>query len=200
MIVEMRTYLLKPGAVASVEELFLAHLPHRTPLSPLAGLWHTLTGRLNAIVHMWPYADIDGRDKIRTAMMMPPKWPPPLREFIVEMHSTILKPAPFSPGMRPGKHGSLYEFCVDEYAPGGVAECQAGWSAALPARASLAPLIFCGTSDIGALNRWFHIWAYRDAAHRDEVHASADGRLSHSSKLLHQELFLARPAVCSPLN
>ncbi len=94
-----------------------------------------------------------------------------LRGIIVDMHSTILKPAPFSPGMRPGKDGSLYEFCVDVYAPGGVAECQDGWNAALPARASLARLIFCGTSDIGTLNRWFHVWAYRDAAHRDEVHA-----------------------------
>ncbi len=123
-----------------------------------------------------------------------------LRGIIVDMHSTILKPAPFSPGMRPGKDGSLYEFCVDVYAPGGVAECQDGWNAALPARASLARLIFCGTSDIGTLNRWFHVWAYRDAAHRDEVHAHVDGTLSHSSKLLRQELFLARPARCSPLN
>src|SRR5882757_2949438 len=180
MIVEMRTYFLRPGSVATVEELFKTHLPHRTPLSAIGGLWHTVTGRLNTIVHMWPYSDIDERDRIRAAMMMPPKWPPPLREHVVEMNSTILKPAPFSPALKPGHHGSIYEFCADSYSGGGVAECQEAWSAELPARAKLSSLIFCGTADIGLLNRWFHIWAYRDAAHREVVHSRRDAGMELS--------------------
>jgi hypothetical protein len=199
MIVEMRTYVLKPGTVPVVEALFRDHLQHRTVLSPLAGLWHTLTGRLNSIVHLWPYPSVEERDNVRDAMMMPPKWPPPLRPYLAEMHAAILKPANCSPGLAPTRHGSLYEFCTDEYAPGGVAECQEQWSLDLPARAKHATLVFCGTSDIGELNRWFHIWAYRDAAHRDEVHSRADAILARTPKLLNQELFLAAPAECSPL-
>lgn len=199
MIVEMRTYVLKPGAVPAVEALFGEHLQHRTALSPLAGLWHTLTGRLNSIVHLWPYASVEERDRIRNAMMMPPKWPPPLRPYLAEMHATILKPARFSPALAPASHGSVYEFCIDEYSPGGVTECQEKWSAELPARAKHAALVFCGTSDIGPLNRWFHIWAYRDAAHRQDVYSNAEGLLERTSKLLNQELFLAAPAECSPL-
>jgi hypothetical protein len=199
MIVEMRTYNLRPGSVAKVEALFESHLPYRTDLSPLGGLWHSLTGRLDTIIHVWPYANVDERDEIRAAMMMPPKWPPPLRDYIVEMHSTILKPAFCSPHLRPAVLGDLYEFCVDEYAPGGVDECRVSWCSSLPARAKLASLVFCGTSDIGSLNRWFHIWAYRNAAHRDEVHSRRDGRLDYLPKLLNQELVLACPAACSPL-
>ncbi len=58
-------------------------LAAKVSLKPSTSAW-----RLNAIVHMWPYADIDERDKIRAAMMMPPKWPPPLREFGSSMVAT----------------------------------------------------------------------------------------------------------------
>jgi hypothetical protein len=69
----------------------------------------------------------------------------------------------------------------------------------------LSPLVFCGTSELGALNRLLHIWAYRDSAHRDEVQRAlrslrtwppASGR----DKLQKQESMLAAPAECSPLN
>src|SRR4051812_18290582 len=46
MIVEFRTYRLKPGTVAQAEENFGKALPARTKLSPLAALWHTEIGPL----------------------------------------------------------------------------------------------------------------------------------------------------------
>jgi hypothetical protein len=131
--------------------------------------------------------------------------PPPLREFLLEMHSRILLPAEFSPPIQAARHGSLYEFCIDSYLPGGVAACEAAWKPTLAARTRLSPLVFCGTSDIGALNQWVHVWAYRDAVHRQEVHAQIAGEASWSSRgaperLLREESFLAAPAECSPLN
>jgi hypothetical protein len=205
LIIEMRSYLLKPGSVKAVEDRFRDHLRYRTPLSPLGGLWHTLTGQLNTVIHIWPYADIAERDAIRAAMIQPPKWPPPLRDFLVEMHSRILLPAAFSPAIEPARHGNLYEFCIDSYSPGGVADCEAMWKSTLAARTRLSPLVFCGTSDIGGLNQWVHVWAYRDAAHREQVHAQIAGEASWSSRgardrLLREESFLAAPAECSPLN
>lgn len=47
MIVEMRTYLLKPGTVAAFEERFAEGLVARLQFSPLGGLWHSEVGTLN---------------------------------------------------------------------------------------------------------------------------------------------------------
>ena len=204
-IVEMRTYLLRPGSVKDVEDLFRDHLHHRTPLSPMGGLWHTLTGQLNTIVHLWPYDSIQERFEIRAEMMQPPKWPPPRREYLREMQAPILLPAAFSPPLVSASHGGLYEFCIDSYLPGGVAECQEAWAQKIEARTAISPMVFCGLSEFGALNQWVHIWAYRDAAHRDKVHE----RLMRESiwppeggkdRLFRQDSFLAEPAQCSPLN
>ena len=201
MIVEMRTYLLSPGSVPEAEARFERHLPNRTPLSPLGGLWHAATGDLHTLIHLWPYETLDQRTAIRAQMMQPPKWPPPLREFLREMKSQVFLPAPFSPALAPARHGRLYEFCIDSFLPGGPAETAAAWAPHVEARARLSPLVFAGHSELGELNQWLHIWAYRDAAHRDEVHAALDGRWPPpaSDKLLKQHSVLAVPASCSPL-
>ena len=44
MIIEMRTYTVQPGSVATVEERFGQALPARAKLSPLAAFWHTEVG------------------------------------------------------------------------------------------------------------------------------------------------------------
>ncbi|WP_077002803.1 NIPSNAP family protein [Variovorax sp. KK3] len=205
MIAELRTYLLRPGGVPPTEDLFGKHLHHRTPMSPLAGLWHTLTGQLNTVMHLWPYDDIQQRTEIRDAMMRPPLWPPPLRPYLLEMDSVILLPAPYSPPLAPARHGALYEFYVDSYLPGGPAACRDAWASAIDARVKLSPLVFCGASEFGRLNQWVSIWAYRDHAHRDEVQArvARDGTWPPEGGLeflLKQESTLAAPAACSPLN
>ena len=205
MIAELRVYLLRPGGVQPTEDLFASHLHHRTPMSPLAGLWHTLTGQLNTVVHLWPYDNIQERCDIREAMMKPPDWPPPLRPYLLEMNSVVVLPAPFSPPLAPARHGNLYEFCIDSYLPGGPAACLASWPAPLERRTKLSPLVFCGHSEFGRLNQWVHVWAYRDSAHRDEVQAriAGDGTWPPAGGrelLLRQDNYLAAPAACSPLH
>ena len=55
MIVEIRTYTLKPGSTAQFEERFGAALPVRAKVSPLAAFWHSEVGPLNQVIHVWPY-------------------------------------------------------------------------------------------------------------------------------------------------
>ena len=66
MIVEMRTYQLKPRSVPEVEKRFAEALPARVKLSPMAGFWHTEVGPLNTIIHLWTYEDMNERLRIRT--------------------------------------------------------------------------------------------------------------------------------------
>ena len=72
-------------------------VPARTELSPLAECWYTEIGGLNKFVHIWPYADLEERARIRAESLTLPNWPPGTREFLVSQDSTILIPAAFSP-------------------------------------------------------------------------------------------------------
>ena len=58
MIIEMRTYTLQPGSLATFEERFAKALPVRAKVSPLAAFWHTEVGPLNRVIHIWPYDDL----------------------------------------------------------------------------------------------------------------------------------------------
>ena len=89
MIIEMRTYTLQPGTVASFEERFAEALPARAKVSPLAAFWHTEVGPLNRVIHVWPYEDMVARTRLREQATKTPGWPPNTREFVVEQQSDI---------------------------------------------------------------------------------------------------------------
>ena len=55
MILEMRTYLLKPGTTANFVERFAEGLTARLRFSKLLGLWQSEVGGLNPDVPIWPY-------------------------------------------------------------------------------------------------------------------------------------------------
>jgi NIPSNAP len=55
MIYEVRTYTLRPGAVAEFEERFAKRLALREKHSKLGAFWHTEFGPLNQVIHVYPY-------------------------------------------------------------------------------------------------------------------------------------------------
>ncbi|MBM3649464.1 MAG: NIPSNAP family protein [Alphaproteobacteria bacterium] len=205
MIFEMRTYLMKPGSIPKVEELFGAALPARAKLSPLAGFWHTEVGTLNQIIHIWPYDNIGERDRIRAEALRAGIWPPKIADNIVEMESKILHPAPFSPNFQPAEHGTIYEFRTYTYNPGAIPKVMEAWAPLVKARSAISPLIFAGFSDIGALNQWVHVWAYKNMADRETRRAQAmkpglwPPPRPEGVTLLKQESIFAAPAAFSPL-
>ncbi len=203
MIVEFRTYRLKPGSVATVEERFGQALPARAKLSPLAAFWHTEVGPLNRIIHVWPYDSFEERTRVRSQKIE--GWPPNIREFVEEQQSEIFVPAPFSPKLEPRRLGGLYEIRIYTLAPGAIPAIIERWSTAIDARQKYSPLAFAGHSELGGLNRWCHIWAYKDAAERFAVRekARADGvwppKGGQPGQTLIQENMLVVPATFSPL-
>ena len=205
MIVEFRTYRLKPGSVAQAEERFGQALPARAKLSPLAAFWHTEVGPLNRIIHVWPYANFEERTRIRAESQKLEGWPPNIREFVEEQESEIFIPAPFSPKLEPRQLGGIYEIRTYTLAPGAIPGQIDRWSTQIAERTKLSPLAFAGHSELGGLNRWRHIWAYKDANHRAEVrdHARKEGiwppKGGQPGQTLLQENMLVIPASFSPL-
>jgi len=201
MIIEMRTYTLKPGNIPTFEERFASALPIREKFSKLAAFWHTEVGPLNRIIHCWPYDDLAHRTKVRAEKI--PGWPPKIQEFIEDMESKIIIPAPFSPKMEPRKLGGIYEIRTYTMAPGVTPQVVEKWAERIEGRVKFSPLAFCGHTDIGGLNQWIHVWAYKDAADRfatrDKARAAGAWPPATRGMFVAQENMLVVPAAFSPL-
>jgi hypothetical protein len=206
MIIEMRTYTLQPGSVATFEQRFGEALPARAKLSPLAAFWHTEVGPLNRVIHVWPYQGLDERARIRAEAGKLAGWPPNTREFVVEQQSEIWMPAPFSPALEPRQLGGLYEIRIYTLKAGGIPEQIDRWATQIDKRTALSPLVGAWYSEFGGLNRWCHIWAYKDAAERFAIRDKArrEGIWpppgGAPGRMLKQENMLVVPAAFSPLH
>ncbi len=143
MIYEVRTYTLRPGAVAEFEERYAKRLPAREKHSKLGAFWHTEFGPLNQVVHVYPYDDLNHRtararrrwrkDAERNAL---PGGRRPDRGPGSRDHD----PAPFmrALGSRDYGTGNVYEMRTYTYAPGDLPKVLEAWAKAIGARGALA--------------------------------------------------------------
>jgi hypothetical protein len=204
MIIEMRTYTLQPGTVATFEERFAQALPVRARVSPLAAFWHTEVGPLNRSsmsgrMKTWRRVPVCGRGDEAAGLASN------VREFVVEQQSEIYLPAPFSPALEPRELGNLYDIRTYPLKPGGIPGQIDRWSTAIGERIKLSPLAGAWYSELGGLNKWVHIWAYKDAADRFRIREEARSRGIWPPKggqpgmMIKQENMLVVPATFSPL-
>ncbi|MGD9802448.1 MAG: NIPSNAP family protein [Hyphomicrobiaceae bacterium] len=173
MIYEFRTYTLRPRTLSEFIKRWDERLEKRLQLSPLAAFWYTDIGPLNQVIHVWPYKDTNERSRIRAEAVKAGIWPPNTSEFITEMRSDILEPLPFSPPLEPSNHGPYFEMRTYALEAGGAPKMAANWEKHLANRTKLSPLIGVFTCDIGGLNQWVHIWAYKSLDERVAVRKKA---------------------------
>lgn len=101
MIVEQRTYTLKPGKVGEYlalyrEEGLEVQLAH---LGQLVGYYSVEVGALNQIIHMWAYDDANDRARRRKALYADPRWLNVVEKLVAlieRMENVILKPTGFA--------------------------------------------------------------------------------------------------------
>jgi hypothetical protein len=109
MIVEKRTYTLKPGGVPTYMKIYEEYglKPQTRHLGQPVGWYYPEFGALNQIIHMWGYSDLADRTKRRAAMQADPDWHIYLQKIretgiLIKQESQLLIPAPWSPGARKG--------------------------------------------------------------------------------------------------
>ena len=174
MIYEVRTYTLKPGSVQAYEENFEEALNERVKLSPLAAFWHTDIGPLNQVISVWPYENLEERNRIRGEAVKSGKWPPRHDDLIVNMESEIWYPAEFMrPLMGEQELGNIYEMRIYTYKPGSINEAMKKWGDAIEYREKYSKLALGMYTDIGGLNKWMHVWPYADLQDRNETRAKS---------------------------
>ncbi|MGY8991149.1 MAG: NIPSNAP family protein [Rhodospirillales bacterium] len=104
MIVEKRTYTLKPGTAPiymKIYEEFGLEVQTRI-LGNMFGWFVPEIGELNQIVHMWGYNSIADRESRRKELDKAPEWAEfrknlRSKEIVVKQDTQILNPAPWCP-------------------------------------------------------------------------------------------------------
>lgn len=203
MIIEMRTYTLKPGATPDFEKAFEAGLPHRVKLSPLGAFFRSEVGPLNQVIHIWPYESFAEKDRIGAEARKTGHWPPKVRDFMVTQESKVFQAAPFSPPLEPREMGNIYEIRTYTVLPGSIPALIERWQECIEDRVKLSPLAAGWFTTYGTLNQWVHIWPYKDMAERSRIRAESM-RLPNwppttREMLLSQENQIVVPASFSPL-
>ena len=172
---DLRSPYLYPAArnLAEFEERYEKRLPLREKHSKLGAFWHTEFGPLNQVVHVYPYDDLQHRTRVRAAMAQDAARNalPGGRDLIVAQEAEIMNPAPFMRplGSRNYGTGNVYEMRTYTYAPGDIPKVLDAWGKAIEAREKFSPLAACWTSELGALNKFTHIWVYKDLNERARV-------------------------------
>ena len=95
---EVRTYTLKPDGLAPTAELWRKAVPGRSTVSPLLAAMTSVTGAVTRFMHIWPYATLNDRARLRDKAVADGVWPPPGGPgHLVSQQVDIYYPAAFSP-------------------------------------------------------------------------------------------------------
>jgi hypothetical protein len=88
--------------------------------------------------------------------------------------------------------------------PGALPTVTEKWAERIEGRTKLSPLAFAGSTELGGLNQWIHVWAYKDAAERFRIRAEAQktGAWPPATRgqFTRQENMFVIPAAFSPLH
>jgi hypothetical protein len=100
MLIELRTYTLKPGSVETFVQFFEHHdLPFLLPImGPPVGWYTTEIGPLNQVIQMWAFQDYNDRERRRATVASHPSWAKHLETMsplVISQHSMLLRPAAF---------------------------------------------------------------------------------------------------------
>ena len=131
-------------------------------------------------------------------------WPPPIREFVTNQQSEVFVPAPFSPPLEPRSGRTAVRNPPVHADPGSIPGLIERWSEKIEGRQKFSPLVAGMYSEFGALNKWVHIWAYKDANERTSVRAAAAATGQWPARnppgvVVKQENAFVMPASFSPI-
>ncbi len=175
MIYELRTYTLMPGKQAEYlkQSSEVGRKVRGDKYGKLEGFWTTEFGTLNQVVHLWSYASLDERDRLRGELAKNEEWTkgylPQTRALLVAQENKILSAqVPLKP---PAGDGHLYELRWYRTQVGKAPEWLGHFKAALPVREKYSPIVGLWQTEMGQLNEVVHLWAYRDLNERVGVRA-----------------------------
>ena len=210
MIYELRTYTLRAGTGPTVAKNAgeVGHAIRGDDYGKLEGYWLTEIGPLNQVMHLWSYADLGERHRLRGELAKNERWAteyiPLIREHLVRQDIRLLDPV--LPLKAPESEGNIYEYRNYRTAPGRVREWAKHFQDIMPVREEYSKNVGAWVTEAGQPNEVSHLWAYPSVDARTELRGrvAADPRwkefLGKAGPLLeemHSTILL--PAAHSPL-
>ena len=210
MIYELRTYTLRAGTGPAVAKNAgeVGRAIRGDDYGKLEGYWLTEIGPLNQVMHLWSYADLNERHRLRGELAKNERWAkeyiPLVRERLVRQDIRLLDP--ILPLKAPESEGNIYEYRNYRTAPGRVREWAKHFQDIMPMREEYSKNVGAWITEAGQPNEVSHLWAYPSVDARSERRAqvAADPRwkefLGKAGPLLeemHSTILL--PAPHSPL-
>lgn len=194
---ELRTYTLRPGAIAEAERRLAAFEEAGTEL---VGSWSTDVGPLNRVVQLWACT---APTTARPATLL-------VELQAAEAAIEPLVPFAFSPPLPGENRGPWYELRIYAFRETELERLTELWRRALPERIALSPLAGIWYTRDNTLCRLIHLWPYGSLDERARVRAealstrrwppSAVARTpSESYRVESQESWILVPSAFSPL-
>ena len=104
MLVDHRTYRIKPGLMKAHLDLYEKHgFPaQKRHLGEPHAYMVAESGEMNTVVHLWVYEDAADRARKRAAMMADPEWLAYIEKnaeagYLLKQESKLMSPASFAP-------------------------------------------------------------------------------------------------------
>jgi hypothetical protein len=126
-------------------------------------------GPLNQIIHIWPYKNLEERDRIRAAAVADGSWPARNAHLIRGMRSDIMIPLAIMPAIVPSDLGPYFEIVTETYETGELARIITAWERSIQALLKVSPVCALWYSELGGLNTFQHVWPYRSLDQRRKV-------------------------------
>ncbi len=210
MIYELRTYTLIPGTQTQYlkQSSEIGRRIRGDRYGKFEGGWTTEFGTLNQYVHLWGFADLAERDRLRGELARNEAWTkeylPVARPLMLAQENKILRPVvPLTP---PSDTGNVYELRWYRTHVGRTAEWLEMFTAVLPTREKYTRRVGLWQTEIQQLNEVVHLWVYKDlndrAAARAKMAQDATWQafLAKSPALLqHMQAVVLLPAPHSPM-
>lgn len=166
MIHELRTYTLVPGKQAEYLKLAgeLSRPIRGDKYGKLEGFWSTEFGTLNQVVHLWSYADLNERQRLRAELARDERWVkeylPRTRPLVVAQENTIL--GSVLPVKPPEEPGNVYELRMYRTHIGRAGEWLEHFKQIMPTREKYSKIVGLWQTEVSQLNEVVHLWAYPD--------------------------------------
>ncbi|HQT78558.1 MAG: NIPSNAP family protein [Rhodospirillales bacterium 20-64-7] len=107
MLIDHRTYTVKPGTMGSQLALYeeFGLVPQKRHLGEPLAFLITESGDVNTYVHIWVYRDAADRAARRAAMQADPEWQVYLQKtaeagYLIGQRNNLMTSAPFAPVRR----------------------------------------------------------------------------------------------------
>jgi hypothetical protein len=177
MIHELRIYTYRQNTVpqAIKDSATLSREIRGDAYGKLEGYWFTDIGPLNRVVHLWTYADLNERQRLRAELARNERWmkeyAPLHRDIMVRQDVRLMTPVigPAAPAEAP----NVYELRTYRLKPGAVRKWIGLITGVMPLREKYSKPAGLWITEAGQPNEVVHIWPYKDLNHRAQVRAAA---------------------------